>query len=441
MEQTILRDTIFALSSGALPSGVAVIRLSGPGTRRALEKLCGGVPEKRRAALRKIRAADREVLDEGLVLFFAGSDSFTGEDVAELQVHGGKGVVAALLKELGALDGLRQAEAGEFTRRAFLNGKMDLTGAEALADLISSETETQRRFALANAAGRQGALYQEWRQRILHARAMVEAELDFADEADVGETPSAAVWADMHGVAEEIDAHLASYHRAEIIREGFRVVIVGAPNAGKSSLLNALAARDVAIVTDEAGTTRDLIEVSLDLGGVKVVVTDTAGLREAAGGRVEAIGIERARRQAASADLLLLLTDLSDPADVGDGFGSVPIWRVGSKADLARGPTVEGFDHVISVLSGEGMGRLVGALTALAAEAVPVTGVMPSRLRHVELLSCCRALLEKALGGARELELRAEDLRLAGDALGRIVGSVDVEELLGAIFSNFCIGK
>jgi tRNA modification GTPase len=440
MEQTIFADTIFALSSGALPSGVAVVRISGQGARRALERLCRGVPSERRAELRKIRAADGEIIDNGLVLFFAGPESFTGEDVAELHVHGGRGVVAAMLRELGALDGLRQAEAGEFTRRAFLNGKMDLTGAEALADLVASETEAQRRFALANADGRQGVLYQGWRRRILHARAMIEAELDFADEADVGNVPSAAAWPDMHRLADEIGAHLASYHRAEIIRDGFRVVIVGAPNAGKSSLLNALAAREVAIVTEEAGTTRDLIEVPLDLGGVKVLVTDTAGLREG-GGRIEAIGIERARRRAAEADLVLLLTDLSEPLPAEDGFGSVPIWTIGTKVDLATGMRPVGYDYVISVRTGDGLEHLLGALKAAAAEAAAMTGVVPSRLRHVELLSRCKALLEAALYDDRGLEVKAEDLRLGSDALGRIVGSVDVEELLGAIFSNFCIGK
>jgi tRNA modification GTPase len=436
----IFPDTIFALSSGSLPSGVAIIRVSGPRVEDALLRLCGSVPEERIATMRALRGADGAIIDKGLVLRFAGPQSFTGEDVAELHVHGGRAVVAAVLRELGALEGFRQAEAGEFTRRAFLNGKLDLTGAEALADLISSETETQRRFALANAGGRQAELYGAWRQRILHARAMVEAELDFADEADVGESPSAAAWEDLRRLVEEIDAHLASYHRAEIIRDGFRVVIVGAPNAGKSSLLNALAAREVAIVTEEAGTTRDLIEVPLDLSGVKVLVTDTAGLREQAG-VVETIGIERARERAAAADLVLLLTDLSMPLGAPERFGSVPVWRIGSKADLVHGATPMGYDHAISVQSGAGLDRLVDALGVVAAEATAETGVLPSRLRHVELLTRCRRHLALALKGGVDLELRAEELRSAGDVLGRIVGSVDVEELLGAIFSQFCIGK
>jgi tRNA modification GTPase len=436
----IFPDTIFALSSGSLPSGVAIVRISGSRVESALLRLCGSVPKERVATMRAFRGADGAIIDRGLVLRFGGPRSFTGEDVAELHVHGGRAVVAAVLRELGALDGFRQAEAGEFTRRAFLNGKLDLTGAEALADLISSETETQRRFALANAGGRQAELYGAWRQRILHARAMVEAELDFADEADVGETPSTAAWVDLRRLVGEIDAHLASYHRAEIIREGFRVVIVGAPNAGKSSLLNALVAREVAIVMAEAGTTRDLIEVPLDLGGVKVLVTDTAGLRVEAG-PVETIGIERARERAAAADLVLLLTDLSMPIEVRERFGSVPVWRIGSKADLAKKATSMGYDHAISVRSGAGLDQLLAALGTAAAEAAANTGVLPSRLRHVEFLARCRRNLALALDGSLDLELRAEELRSAGDALGRIVGSVDVEELLGAIFSQFCIGK
>lgn len=434
------RDTIFALSSGSLPSGVAIIRISGSAAREALRSLCG-VPAERLATVKAIRAGDGTIIDRGVVLFFAGPKSFTGEDVAELHLHGGRAVVEAVLKRLSALAGLRQAEAGEFTRRAFLNGKMDLTGAEALGDLISAETETQRRFALANAGGRQAALYQGWRQRILHGRAMVEAELDFADEGDVGEAPSEIAWPDLRALVGEIEAHLASYHRAEIIRDGFKVVIVGAPNAGKSSLLNALAAREAAIVTEEAGTTRDLIDVPLDLEGVKVVVTDTAGLRESAG-RVETIGIERARERAAAADLVLLLTDLVDQREIKDRFGSVPVWHVGTKADLVgASERTNGYDYCISTRTGAGIETLVENLARVAAEAASVTAVLPSKSRHVALLMACKEHLENALSGRGALETRAEELRLAGDALGRIIGAVDVEELLGAIFADFCIGK
>ena len=436
----IFPDTIFALSSGGLPSSVAIVRISGPATRAVLRMLCGRAPAERVATLAAIREADGTIVDNGLVLFFAAPRSFTGEDVAELHVHGGKAVVAAVLRRLGEVEGLRQAEAGEFTRRAFLNAKVDLTGAEALADLVSAETEAQRRFALDNSGGRQAALYGEWRERILRARAMVEAELDFADEGDVGESPADAVWPDMLSLVTEMEAHIASYHRAEIIRDGFRVVILGAPNAGKSSLLNALASRDVAIVTEEAGTTRDLIEISLDLGGVKVLVTDTAGLREDAG-RIETIGIEKARRRASMADLVLLLTDLSDPRGINDRFGHVPVWRIGTKADLGGDLPYQGYDHVISTVGGCGMGELLRALEEVAKEAAATTEVLPSRMRHVELLRQCKRHLGQALTGTDRLELRAEELRLAGEALGRIVGSVNVEELLGTIFSTFCIGK
>ncbi|MGN6465900.1 MAG: tRNA uridine-5-carboxymethylaminomethyl(34) synthesis GTPase MnmE [Rhizobiaceae bacterium] len=439
----ISRDTIFALATGALPSGIAIVRVSGPGAEYALDALCGGAPATRLMTMKAVREEDGTIIDNGLVVFFAGPASFTGEDVAELHLHGGKAVVKSVLRRLSELDGLRQGEAGEFTRRAFLNGKMDLTGAEALGDLIAAETETQRRFALANAGGLQAALYGGWREKILHARAMIEAELDFADEADVGEAASDAAWPELRSLADEIGAHLASHHRAEIIQDGFRVVIVGAPNAGKSSLLNALAQREAAIVTEEAGTTRDLIDVSLNLDGVKVVVTDTAGLREQAG-RVEAIGMEKARKRAAGADLVLLLRDLSDPLEIEDRFEGVTVWRIGTKVDLVSTERRAGRpqdDHRISVRSGEGMETLIGALAHTALEAASTTGILPSKARHVNLLITCKEHLVRALGNAGALEMRAEELRLASDALGRIVGAVDVEDLLGAIFSSFCIGK
>ncbi len=380
------------------------------------------------------------MLDNGITVFFEGPRSFTGEDVAELHVHGGKAVVAAVLSWLGEQAGFRQAEAGEFTRRAFLNGKMDLTGAEALADLVSSETEAQRKFALEGADGRQARLYGGWRSRILRARTMVEAELDFADESDVGAAPSSGAWPDLRLLADDIGRHVASFPQAEIIREGYQVVILGAPNAGKSSLLNALARRDVAIVTEEAGTTRDLIEVSLDLGGFKVVLTDTAGLRKKAG-RVETIGIERALKRAERADLVLVVIDLAEPVDVGP-VSATRVLRVGTKADIGgNGLKRGGFDHVVSSVDGTGLGGLMDQLSLLAADAAGGDRILPARLRHVELLRSCVRHLEAAMAGAEGLELQAEELRLASEMLGRIVGAVDVEELLGSIFSNFCIGK
>lgn len=441
MRDQTARDTIFALSSGTLPSGVAIVRLSGPATGRALEAVAGSLPPPREARLRAIRDLDGALLDRGIVLFFPAPESVTGEDCGELHVHGGRAVVSAMLQALASIEGLRAAEAGEFTRRAFVNGKMDLTDVEALSDLIAAETEAQRRFAVANADGRHRALYEGWRARLIQARALVEAELDFADESDVPGSVAERVWADMRALAEEIGAHAASYRVGEIAREGFRVVILGAPNAGKSSLLNALANRDVAIVTDEPGTTRDSLEVALDLDGVKVIVTDTAGIRDAPG-RVEALGIERAMARAGEADLLLLLEDVSAPVAVS-GPADVPAMRVGSKTDLCPSGCVdERLTMGISVKSGAGLDRLVGAIGDRARAALPAAGeVVPFRLRHVALLQDAIGHLEHAVLDGPALELRAEEMRLAGDAIGRIAGAVDAEELLDVIFSQFCIGK
>lgn len=437
-DQTLFRETIFALSSGALPSGVAVIRMSGSHVRTALERMAGGVPPPRIASLLALRNADGELLDRGLALFFEGPASFTGEDCAELQVHGGRATVAAILAELASIPMMRMAEAGEFTRRAFLNGKLDLTAAEALADLVAAETESQRRLAIGNADGRQKQLYESWRRRLLHARAMIEAELDFADEADVPGSVAGDVWADMALLEKEIINHIQGYRTAEIVREGFRVVLVGAPNAGKSSLLNALAKRDVAIVTEIAGTTRDLVEVALDLEGVKVIVTDTAGLRESSD-PVERIGIERALNAAARADLVLELNAPGGHSVERSALGDAPIIRVSTKADLHAGRGEGG--PCISAITGEGLPELVQDIARRAGAAARIDAVVPSRSRHVTLLSEGSGHIGRALSWQRGLELAAEELRLASISLGKIVGMTDVEELLGVIFSEFCIGK
>ncbi len=438
------QESIVALSSGRLPAGLAVIRLSGPKTRFALETITGFVPEARKAVLCTLSASDGEPLDRGLALFFQGPDSFTGEDVAEFHVHGGRAVVAALLKTLTSIEGIRHADAGEFTRRAFVNGKMDLVETEAVADLIGAETEAQRRFAVLNAGGAQSELYGSWRARLVHARAMIEAEIDFADEDDVPGSVSCIVWSDVTELAEEIGRHIKGFETAEVIRDGFDAVILGAPNAGKSSLFNALARRDAAIVSDEPGTTRDLLEVSLDLQGVRVRVTDTAGLRARAG-VVETIGIERARARARDANLVLLLEDMSAPAGEPLTVPEAPLLRVGTKADLvpAEAGRADGYDFAISTVTGEGLGDLLGEIGTRAIAAAGTAGdILPSRLRHVELLQEARAYLLRALQAEdTAVELRAEDLRLAADRLGRIVGAVDVEDLLDVIFSQFCIGK
>ena len=287
---------------------MAVIRISGPGVRFGLETLIGSVPEPRRATLRSIGRGSAKPIDRGLVLFFPAPESFTGEDVAELHVHGGRAVVAAVLAELAGFAGFRPAEAGEFTRRAFLNGRMDLTEVEGLADLIAAETEAQRRQAVRQAGGALRVLYDGWRERLVRARALIEAELDFADEDDIPASVSGGAFAEARAVGQEIAAHLAD-RRGERLREGAEVVVLGPPNAGKSSLINAIAQRDVAIVAPEPGTTRDLIEVRLDLGGYPVTLVDTAGLRDAAG-EVEREGIRRARVRAEGADVVLWLADL-----------------------------------------------------------------------------------------------------------------------------------
>ncbi|MCO5058540.1 MAG: tRNA uridine-5-carboxymethylaminomethyl(34) synthesis GTPase MnmE [Rhizobiaceae bacterium] len=436
-------ETIFALSSGALPAGIAVIRLSGPHVRHILETIVGGVPTARHAGLVDIRDRKRSLLDRGLVLFFEAPASVTGEDCAELHVHGGRAVVAALLRTLGEFDGVRQADAGEFTRRAFLNGKMDLTGAEALADLLAADTEMQRRLALENAGGSQRELYDGWRASMVRSRAMIEAALDFTDEDDVSEYAWESERQHLGALASEIEKHRGGYAAAEMIRDGFRIVILGSPNAGKSSLLNAIARRDVAIVTDEPGTTRDLIEVPVDLGGYKVVFTDTAGIRDGAG-RVESIGIERALGYARSAHLLLLLEDAADrrPMDLGSDR---PTWRVGSKTDLLPpddwDEAVNRYDHLVSAHTGVGIQPLLDAIRDRLDAMIPADhGVLPSRVRHDQLLGTAAGHLRQA-AAMSEADVVAEELRLAAEALGRVTGTIDTEEVLGAIFSEFCIGK
>ena len=442
--------TIYALASGGAPCGVAVIRVSGPRCRFVLETMVGSIPAPRLAALRSIRDRTGSTIDRGLVLWLPGPGSFTGEDTIEFQVHGSRAVIRALTTALGEIEGLRPAEAGEFTRRAFLTGRIDLTEAEGLADLLTAETEMQRRQALAQSEGTLRRLYEGWREALIHARAMIEADLDFADEEDIPGSVIDQAMETVAGLRRAIGLHLADDHRGERLRSGLMVVILGPPNAGKSSLLNALARRDVAIVTDEAGTTRDPIEVHLDLRGYPITLVDTAGLREAEG-KVEREGIRRALDRGHSADLILW----AQAADLADG-GPVPamdcpIWRVDGKGDLATGGVgtvvpVPGDDRVVrcfglSTVTGDGLDALIEALGDFAADRMAIETVVPTRERHRSALVAAVEDLEQAIRVRNDPEIAADYLRRAGDHLGRITGRIDVEDLLDTIFGAFCIGK
>jgi len=435
-------DTIFALSSGPPPSGVAIVRVSGPGVRFGLETLVDSIPEPRRASLATIWAGG-ELIDRGLVLFFPAPASFTGEDVAEFHVHGGRAVVATLLRALSALPGFRPAEAGEFTRRAFQNERLDLTQVEGLADLIAAETEAQRRQALRQSDGSLSRLYEGWRERLIRARALIEAELDFPDEQDVPGSVSAEAWEIAGGLEQELVNHLAD-RRGERLRDGAEVVILGAPNAGKSSLLNAIARRDVAIVTPEPGTTRDMIEARLDLDGYPVTLVDTAGLREAEG-VVEREGIRRAEARARDANLVLWLFDATEPPSPSPIAGAV---RVATKIDLIdsaadRSRLASAADVCVSARSSEGLESLLELLSERVAKALPAAeSPLITRARHRAAISACLEAVRAAVRGQGiPLEVRAEYLRQAADSLARITGRIDVEDLLDVIFRDFCIGK
>ena len=443
-------ETIFALSSGGVPSGVAIIRLSGPHAGALVRRYGGDVPAPRRACLRTLRLPEnREIVDRGLVLWFPGPDSFTGEDSAEFHCHGSRSVVSALLGSLAKQPECRLAEAGEFARRAFDTGKLDLTSLEGLADLINAETDAQRRQALDQSRGGLLGVAETWRGTLIDLRAMVEARIDFSDEGDVADAGPAEIDRRIEQLRDEISMVVATADRGERIRTGFKVALAGRPNAGKSTLLNALARRDVAIVTDEPGTTRDSLEVPLDLGGFPVLVYDTAGLR-AAGGKAEQEGVRRALARTGSSDLVLWLSAPEDrdapPVLAND---SVPIWFVGTKADLgqrndaALSPSGEAFaaGFSISAKIGDGLGGLESALQDAASTAMSGdAAVAITRLRHKILLEAAVADLDAALA-AREEEVVAELLRRAGDALGRLIGRIDVEDVLDQLFGEFCIGK
>jgi tRNA modification GTPase len=434
-------DTIVAPASGAGAAAIAVIRVSGPSTRAVIEAVVGRVPPPRRAALRDI---GRPVIDRGLVLWFPGPASFTGEDMAEFQVHGSRAVVEAVVEAVLAVEGTRLAEPGEFARRAFENGKLDLTEVEGLADLINAETEAQRRQALAQAEGSLRRLFEGWRAELLKAQGLMEAGLDFADEADVAVDVGVKARALVEPLLLSIEAHLAD-RSGERLRDGLRVVIAGPPNAGKSSLINALAKRDVAIVSEEAGTTRDVIEVHLDLGGLPVILSDTAGIREGTG-TVEAEGVRRALARAEDADLVLWVIDATNPVwEPAPSLTPKNTIRALNKSDICpQSSPIEPIPNfvILSAKTGEGLERLIAQLADRAVSETAGTGQIPlTRTRHRAELVSCRDALKRFVNHDLSPELQAEELRIAARHLGRLTGVIDVEEVLGAIFAEFCIGK
>ena len=476
------RDTIYALSSGRPPAAIAVVRISGPRAGVALTALMGRIPDPRKAALARIRGRDGEIVDQALALWFPGPQSETGEDVAELQLHGGHAVVAAVLAALSQIEGLRPAEAGEFTRRAFENGKLDLTAVEGLADLVMAETEGQRRQAFRQMSGALRDRSENWRTQLIQALALVDARIDFSDEADVPQDLVMLALQIARALEGDIASVLAEGNRGERLREGFVVAIAGPPNAGKSTLLNRIAKREAAIVSPYAGTTRDVIEVHLDLDGLPVTFLDTAGIRETYD-PVEREGVRRARERAAAADLILWVVDTQRASRPNEGHG-VPVWLIRNKLDLQQGLSQRNerqlqskgksepvfqvnnplknmvskeltqkseieftfnesmFD--VSAKTGEGFDVLLGALARLAEKILAgAENVLVTRERHRRALQDALAALRRAL--APDLSIRedllAEELRLAARALGRLTGRVDVDDVLDVIFRDFCVGK
>jgi tRNA modification GTPase len=431
-------ETIFAPGTGAGRSAIAVVRVSGPEVRALLVDVTGALPAPRAARLATLRDPETgEALDRGLTLFFPEPHSATGEDYAEFHLHGGRAVVDGVLGSLSRRPGLRPAAPGEFARRGFANGKLDLSQAEALADLIDAETEAQRRQALRVAGGALRREVERWRAILIEALALVEAELDFSDEADVSDVDREALRRRLDPLAGDMRAALADAPASERMREGFLVMLLGPPNAGKSTLLNALARRDLAIVSPTPGTTRDMIEAHLDLAGLPVTFVDTAGLREAAD-EIEKIGVDRVLRRVDTADLVLWLSPGGDtlPGSVPPGIALV---KVATKSDLFAPPS----DWLgISAPDGAGLDALFEAVADRARAALGDGGsALLIRERHRLAVDAALASVEAALGSKKGLEFVAEDLRSAARSLGRIVGAVDVEHVLDALFGRFCIGK
>jgi tRNA modification GTPase len=445
-------QTIFALSSGRPPSAIAIVRVSGPQAGEVLTALTGALPKPRLAHRTLLRDVRGEPIDDAVVLWFPGPGSATGEDVAEFHVHGGRAVLAALFTAISVIPNVRVAEPGEFTRRGFENGKLDLTEAEGLDDLIHADTDRQRRQALRQLQGLLGDRARDWRERIIEASALIEAGIDFSDEGDVPAELMAQAREKIRALHGEIADVLAAQGKAERLRDGLVVAIAGPPNVGKSTLMNQLARREVAIVSPYAGTTRDVIEVQLDLDGYPVTVIDTAGIRET-DDPVEQEGVRRARARAEVADLVLWLADADRQGD--DRLASpTPVWLLRNKIDLAAGglrPEAFGADgpltqrkvFAISARRGDGLAELITALVEFAVAFFGASeAALVTRVRQREMLRQALERLQRSLDLVEDgEELVAEELRAAAFALGRLLGRVDVEDVLGAIFQKFCIGK
>ncbi len=440
------RSTIYALSSGAVPSGVAIVRMSGPKVRFVFETMVGHVPSPRKADFRRIYfPGTKNLIDQGVILYFQEPKSFTGEDCGEFQIHGGQAVVSALLNALGSVDGLVAAEAGEFSKRAFENGNLDLVELEGLSDLVSSKTEMQRQLALNQSTGLTSELYNGWRATIIELRSNIEAAIDFSEEDDVPDVLDEYLSRAIRSLISDIEHHAAGSSVGEIIRSGYTVTLMGPPNSGKSSLLNALAKREVSIVSPTPGTTRDIVEVHLDLDGYELIVSDTAGIRQSVE-EVEKEGIRRALGRAIDTDLIIWLwpvdAEHSNMYELKDVDKS-KIVVVRSKSDLTNDERFASGTVYTSTLVARGISDLIEEMRIRVSElGNRQDDLLVSRKRHLDSLILAVAYLREIVSETdMDADLVSENLRLASTQLDRIVGRIDVEDLLDTIFSRFCIGK